>query len=67
MHRYYSTQRPVMPGGFPKRQEVENIVNFDSRKFVPEIGRRAWGYIDYRMPLTKEEADSYELVESEDR
>lgn len=38
--RYYSTQRPVMPGSFPK-EGVQEIHNFDSRTYVPEIGREA--------------------------
>lgn len=60
--RYYSTQRPVMPGGFPKKAAVEKIENFDTKTFCEEIGREAWGFIEYRDPLTKEEADAYELT-----
>lgn len=60
--RYYSTQRPVMPGGFPKKAAVEKIKNFDTKTFCEEIGREAWGFIEYREPLTKEEADAYELT-----
>lgn len=60
--RYYSTQRPVMPGGFPKKAAVEKIENFDTKTFCEEIGREAWGFIEYREPLTKEEADAYELT-----
>lgn len=26
-YRYYSTQRPVMPGGYPKKQICEGIGN----------------------------------------
>lgn len=59
--RYYSTQRPVMPGSFPK-EGAQEIYNFDSRTFVPEIGREAWGYIEYEAPLTDREARSYELT-----
>lgn len=60
--RYYSTQRPVMPGGFPKSAEVEKIENFDTKVFCEEIGREAWGFIEYRESLTKEEAADYELT-----
>lgn len=60
--KYYSTQRPVMPGGFPKETAVERIEYFDTKTFCEEIGREAWGYIEYREPLTKEEADAYELT-----
>lgn len=62
MFRYYSVMRPVLPGSFPKKRLAEKIENFDTRTFCEEIGREAWGYIEYREALTKEEADVYELV-----
>lgn len=62
MNRYYSTMRPVQPGGYPNRESVEEIYNFDTKTFCEEIGREAWGYIDYREPLTKEQAEAYELT-----
>lgn len=62
MKRYYSTVRPVQPGGYPNRDGVEEIHNFDTKTFCEEIGREAWGYIDYREPLTKEQAEAYELT-----
>lgn len=60
--KYYSTQRPVMPISYPNRESVEEIRNFDTKTFCEEIGREAWGYIDYREPLTKEQAEAYELT-----
>ncbi len=62
MNRYYSTMRPVQPGGYPNRESVEEIHNFDTKTFCEEIGREAWGYIDYREALTKEQTDAYELT-----
>lgn len=62
MFRYYSTQRPVLPGGFPQNAEVEKNENFDTKIFCEEIGREAWGYIEYRTELTKEEVDAYEFT-----
>ena len=62
MARYYSTQRPVMPGGFPRKADVVEIKNFDVKTFCEEIGKEAWGYIEYQAELTKEEADAYELT-----
>lgn len=52
-YRYYSTQRPIMPGGYPKpkNNEVLEIENFDNKKFVEEVGCQAWGYIEYKKPL----------------
>lgn len=62
MFRYYSTMRPVFPGSFPRKDLVEKIENFDIMIFCEEIGREAWGYIEYREALTKEEAAAYELT-----
>lgn len=62
MAKYYSTQRPVMPGSYPNRDSVKEICNFDTKTFCEEIGREAWGYIDYREALTKEQAEAYELT-----
>ena len=62
--RYYSTQRPVTPGSFPKPQgnRVLDIVNYDTRTFCADINQDAWGYIEYSTPLTEQQAASYELV-----
>lgn len=60
--RYYSIRRPVAPGTFPTTQKVKNIVNYDRREPVTEIGGEAWGYIEYDKPLAEEEARNYELV-----
>lgn len=62
MFRYYSIQRPILPGGFPKSVDVEKIENFDTKKFCDEIGREAWGYIEYREELSKKEVDDYEFA-----
>lgn len=62
MARYYSTQRPILPGGFPNREKVERIKNFDDKIFCEEIEEEAWGFVDYIEPLEKEQADAYELV-----
>ncbi len=62
--KYYSTQRPVTPGSYPKPEgnKVLEIVNYDSRQYVPQIGREAWGYIVYESRITDKEAADYELV-----
>ena len=63
MKRYYSTQRPVGPGTYPKPKgnKVAAIWNFDDRTHVPEIDGKAWGFIEYEKPLTDREAEAYEL------
>lgn len=62
--RYYSTQRPVSPGSYPqnKDNEITEIFNYDDKTYIEEIGREAWGYIDYLYPLTEQDIGDYELV-----
>lgn len=62
--RYYSIMRPVMPGSYPKKTAVQEIKNFDEKTFCEEIGREAWGYIDYSEELAESEAAAYELVKA---
>lgn len=64
MFRYYSVARPVMPGSYPKpeKNEILCIQSFDSRTYVAEIHRPAWGYIDYEKPLGHFDVTDYELV-----
>ena len=61
MVKYYSTQRPVSPGTFP-REGAGRIVNFDNKQFCEEIGRDAWGYIEYEEPLSAAQMEAYELT-----
>lgn len=62
--RYYSTQRPIAPGSFPKPpfNKVQEIHNFDSKTFCKEIGREAWGYIEYERLLNPMTAIDFELT-----
>ena len=60
MYRYYSTQRPVAPGTFPKKPGCE-ISNYPQKFHIDNMGFSAWGHIDYLEPLTDEEAEQYEL------
>jgi len=66
-YRYYSTQRPIGIGCYPKPvgNKVLNIENFDERKKVPEISRKAWGYIEYEYPVDGDQLRAYELVKPE--
>ena len=54
MNRYYLTQRPPAPGSFPGKPV--NMKAFDNRKHVEEIGRPAWGWVEYEEPLTEKQA-----------
>lgn len=62
--RYYSTQRPVTPGSYPSNYAAEIVVNFDQKTFCEEIGREAWGYIDFTQPLPEGEAQKWELTQA---
>ena len=61
-HKYYSIMRPIGIGTYPAGAHVSNIVNFHERKYVPEIGREAWGYIEFSHTLSKQNQIDYELL-----
>lgn len=63
VYKYYSTQRPVDIGTFPKPpyNQPDEIVNFDQRIPVEDGAFLAWGYLTYTKPLTQKEAADYEL------
>lgn len=65
-YRYYSTQRPVDIGTYPKPPGNEPlvVVNYDVDARRPVAGGllSAWGELVYRHPLTERQADDYELV-----
>lgn len=62
-YRYYSTQRPVDIGTFPKPPDNKpvEIHNYDKRQPVENGTMQAWGYLEYAKPLTEKEASDYEL------
>ena len=62
--RYYSTQRPIMPGSYPKTAGnlVVEICNFDARVLCWENVREARCYIEYEQALFPGQAQSYELI-----
>ena len=63
LYRYYSTQRPVDIGTFPKPADNKpvEIHNYDSRIPVEDGSMLAWGYLEYAKPLTEKQASDYEL------
>lgn len=62
VYKYYSTQRPVDIGTFPKTENgPTEIVNFDQRRGVENGKFLAWGYLLYRAPLTEKQIANYEL------
>jgi hypothetical protein len=62
VYKYYSTQRPVDIGTFPKTENgPAEIVNFDQRESVENGKFLAWGYLLYHAPLTEKQMSDYEL------
>lgn len=57
---YYSVNRPLTPGSIPNNKRIVNVVNFDEKKYVEEIGRSAYGYIEAVSPIR--DYEDYELV-----
>ena len=67
LHNYFSTQRPVDIGTFPKTPNGPlSFVNFDERLPVEGGAFRAWGILTYSAPLTEKQIDDYELRAAKD-
>lgn len=63
IYRYYSTQRPVDIGTYPKGSDnpLIGFLNYNSRISVEHGAYWAWGEVMYRFPLTPEQIYQYEL------
>ena len=63
LYHYYSTQRPIDIGTYPKTPEnpLVEFTNYDGRMYVEHDTRMAWGVLAYAAPLTKQQMDDYEL------
>ena len=62
LYRYYSTQRPIAPGTFPKGENAPvTVENFDDRIPVEHGQMQAWGYLEYLKPLTAKQQSDCEL------
>ena len=62
-YKYYSTQRPISIGTFPKDhfKAPIRLQNYDGRLPVEGGAFRAWGEVVYDTPLSDGELRSYEL------
>lgn len=62
-YRYYSTQRPVDIGTYPKPPGNLPIAieNYDGRIYVERGAYQAWGLLAYAAPLTEQQMSGYEL------
>lgn len=63
-YAYYMTQRPFSIGAQPKEGFVE-AEDFDGKKYIEDIDRKAWSRIVYDRELTEQEIEQYELVPAE--
>jgi len=61
-YKYYSTQRPVDLGTYPKTEGGPvRFENFDKRDDVEQGQFKAWGYLIYDAPLTEKQIADFEL------
>ena len=62
--RYYSTQRPISIGTFPKPigNEIINIVCYNEKSYSANLKCEAYGYVIYTKELTDKEVSDYELT-----
>ena len=67
-YKYYSTQRPIDIGTYPKPPEAPKVelIFYDQRKPVENGTALAWGELIYDAPLTPEQVSDYELRPSRD-
>jgi len=66
-YKYYSIQRPISVGTFPKTESGPiNVVNFDERIRQENATFQTWGYLTYNAPLTSEQLTEYELRAASD-
>ena len=65
-YKYYSTQRPVSIGTFPKTADNPPIrfENYNGCTWVECNTRLAWGELIYAKPLSDKELHDYELMPS---
>lgn len=66
VYRYYCLSRPVDIGTIPNKNFV-SVSNYDEKQYVEEIGRYAWGYVEYDEKLTDDVVKEYELMSAEEK
>lgn len=60
MPKYYCIMRPPAPGAIP--EGADEVKGFADRRYVPEIDRMAWGWVQYERELMLDEVTDYELI-----
>ncbi len=66
--KYFSTQRPVDIGTYPRPKENLPVahLNYGNRQPVEGEAFRSWGELWYRHPLTEQQISDYELRPARD-
>lgn len=59
-YRYFLPLRAVSLGTQPNG--FTDYENFESRRFCPEIGHEAWGWVEYPEPLDEKQVNGYDLI-----
>lgn len=62
MYRYYFITRSKTLGNIPYGANFRAVELFPERRYIPEIDRMAWGFVECTTPLTPMEVSEYELV-----
>lgn len=62
MYRYYCIMCPPMIGGWPLGRILQNAEAFTGRRYIHEIDRMAWGWIELKEELTPQEVADYGLI-----
>ena len=58
----YSLLRPVGIGTYPADSDIVSVHNFDNKRFVEEIGRTAYGYVEYAGDVTEARLNAYDML-----
>lgn len=62
MHIYYQVNSPFDYNTCPVEGLVE-VIHYDGRTYIPEIGQTAWAELHYNRKLCGAEICGYHLVE----
>ena len=60
--RYYCIVCPPMIGGWPFGRILQNAETFGGRRYIPEIDRMAWGWVEFSEELTPADVAEYGLI-----
>ena len=63
MYRYYCTKQPIRLCAVPYIEDAYmDGETFREGRYISEIDRMAWGWLEYENPLSMAEVAEYEIV-----